>query len=132
MAMTNAEFKSLLEVRTRNFAVSVFRVLDSLPQVNSVRVVGHQLGKSASSVGANYREANRAESGGDFKHKIGIVLKECAESGYWLDILQELFPRETCIKTLHEECIELLKLFCSISKTIGTSTKCQHPTPLTR
>jgi four helix bundle protein len=52
-------------------------------------VLGYQLVKSGTSVGANYREANRAVSLADFTHKIGIVEKECSESLYWLELCEE-------------------------------------------
>ena len=54
------EFKKKLEERAANFAVAVFRCIDSLPQLTSSRVIAFQLGKSASSIGANHREANRS------------------------------------------------------------------------
>ena len=107
------DFKKKMELRTRKFSVHVFRYLDALPNSNSSRVIAYQLGKSASSVGANYREANRCESADDFAHKIAIVLKECSESLYWLEILMELRPgSETCTKLL-AECNELLRIFQS-------------------
>ena len=116
--MTNCEFKTALEDRTHRFAVDVFKFLDMLPQSISVRVISYQLGKSASSVGANYREANRAESSVDFKHKVGIVLKEYAESSYWIGILKDLFPDNAQISQLWQECIELIKIFHSVSRTM--------------
>ena len=60
------EFKKMLEARTADFAVEVFKLVDSLPRLISSKVIAFQLGSSASSVGANYREANRAESPDDF------------------------------------------------------------------
>ena len=59
--MTNLEFKTQLERRTKEFAVAAFKYLDALPKKVSTRVIAYQLGKSASSIGANYREANRGE-----------------------------------------------------------------------
>ena len=108
------EFRKTLELRTRDFAVFVFKYLDSLPKTNSSRVIAYQLGKSASSVGANYREANRSESSADFAHKVSIALKECSESLYWLEILAELRPHsETCAK-LRAECDELVRIFQTV------------------
>ena len=108
------EFKKQLEERTLAFATAVFKCLDALPSGSSTRVIALQLGKSASSVGANYREANRAESLDDFIHKIGITLKECSESAYWLDLLQRLYPTESAVAQLTRECDELLRLFQTI------------------
>ena len=70
------EFKKELEARTLSFSIQVFKVLNALPKNNAMRVISYQLGKSASSIGANYREANRAESGDDFAHKISISHQE--------------------------------------------------------
>ena len=74
--MTNAEFKEVLEDRTAKYAVGVFKYLRELPYDVSTKVVAHQLGKSASSIGANYHEANRSESRDDFAHKVAIAVKE--------------------------------------------------------
>ena len=97
--------------------MAVFRYLDNLPQKNSTRVIAYQLAKSASSVGANYREANRGESGDDFRHKLSIVLKEANESLYWLEILNDLYPEHRVLQKLQSEVEELLKLFQSISRS---------------
>ena len=114
MAEDLLTFKRELEERTAEFAVSVFRRLDALPASASSRVIVFQLGKSASSVGANYREANRAESLDDFIHKLGIVLKECSESLYWLDLLVRLYPNESGFSDLAKECDELLRIFQTV------------------
>ena len=111
-------FKRQLEERTAEFPVAVFRSLDTLPNKVSSRVIAFQLGKSASSVGANYREANRAESPDDFIHKIGIALKECSESIYWLTLLSKLYPDRPEIGKQIKECDELLRIF----QTIRTKT----------
>ena len=118
------EFKKRLESRTADFAVSVFRHLDRLPSRVSSKVIAYQLGKSASSVGANYREANRAESMDDFTHKIGIALKECAETQYWLDLLLKMNENDLSVKNLCEECDELLRLFQTIRRNCMKSERC--------
>lgn len=109
------EFKNKLELRTEDFAVSVFKLLDALPKRNSTRVIAFQLGKSASSIGANYREANRGESKDDFAHKLQIALKESSETCYWLSILSRLYPMHEVVSTLRDESIELRNLFQSIA-----------------
>ena len=111
-------FRARLETRTRKFAIDVFRMIDELPRSNSMKVVALQLGKSASSIGANYREANRGESRDDFGHKIQIVVKEASESCYWLEILRELNPDSEVLKELLSECVELRNLFQSIAKSV--------------
>ena len=111
-------FRTRLETRTRKFAIDVFRMIDELPRSNSMKVVALQLGKSASSIGANYREANRGESRDDFGHKIQIVVKEASESCYWLEILRELNPDSEVLKELLSECVELRNLFQSIAESV--------------
>ena len=123
--MTNEEFKKELEERTLTFAVDVMSFLQKLPNESIYWVLVTQLSKVATSIGANYREANRAESKNDFIHKIGIVEKEASESGYWLLVLLRLefigasFKLE--IKTLHDEAAELTKLFSTINRKSKTN-----------
>jgi len=112
------KFKQELEERTIRFAVSTFRCLDALPKAVSSKVIAFQLGKSASSVGANYHEANRGSSPADFASKIAIVLKECAESQYWLRILLMLRPGSETIARLLAECEELLKIFQTVDRRL--------------
>ena len=112
------EFKKKLEERTSDFTVAVFKCIDRLPETASSRVIAFQLGKSASSVGANYREANRAESTDDFIHKIGIVLKECAETLYWLEVLLKLHPANCDLLKASDECDELVRIFQSTRRTM--------------
>ena len=121
------EFKQWLEERTKNFSVSVLRFLDSLDYANSTKVISYQLGRSASSIGANYREANRAVSRDDCYNKIHIALKEASESCYWLEILFDLHPCCERAKSLYDECIELRNLLQKIAKSIHWGRKSSHP-----
>lgn len=119
--VTNAEFKSQLEQRTKHFAVNLLDWLSTLPDTRVVGTVIYQLAKSGPSMGANYREANRAESKCDFSHKIGIVEKESNETVFWFEVLLEsrllLADQKVTGKALHAEAVELLKLFSSISRS---------------
>ena len=76
-----------LKERTMVFAVTALRVIDSFPQTTATRVVAHQLAKSATSVGANYRAACSARSKPEFVAKLRIVVEEAEESVYWLDVI---------------------------------------------
>jgi len=78
-----------LEKRTKTFSLKIIQFIASLPKNKITDVLGYQLLKSGTSIGANYREANRAESRKDFIHKIGIVTKEAAETQYWLELFEE-------------------------------------------
>jgi four helix bundle protein len=77
-----------LERRTKRFALAVVTFVANLPKNKVADVLGYQVLKSGTSVGSNYREANRAESRADFIHKIGIAEKEASESQYWLELLE--------------------------------------------
>jgi len=81
--------KSELEKRTRAFAISVIHFIDNLPKNKAGSIMAAQLLRSATSIGANYREANRAESRRDFVHKVALSEKEAAESLYWIELLRK-------------------------------------------
>lgn len=106
-----------LERRTKIFALRVIRFVSALPRNRTADVLGPQLLKSGTSVGANYREANRAESRSDFIHKIGVVEKEAAESQYWLELFEEAqIGDQNNRRWLLKEATELLAIFTTIGK----------------
>ena len=110
--------KAELEQRTKRFAVRVIGFVAELPKSKVNDVLGYQALKSGTSIGANYREANRAESRNDFIHKIGVVEKEAAETQYWLELSQEARLGSTQERQwLLQESGELLAIFTSIGKT---------------
>ncbi len=78
-----------LKRRTKEFALNVIRFVSNLPTKRDANIIAHQLLRSATSVGANYRAACRARSKDEFIAKIGIVEEESDESLYWLEILSE-------------------------------------------
>ncbi len=87
--MENKEFSKELEKRTRKFAVSIIRLSTALPNTPEGRVVRNQVTKSGTSIGANYRESNRARSRPDFKNKIRICESEASETQYWIEVVVE-------------------------------------------
>ncbi|MEZ5276997.1 MAG: four helix bundle protein [Opitutaceae bacterium] len=104
--------------RTMQFALRVMRLVDELPGTPAGRNVGGQLVRSSSSVASNYRAAQRARSHADFSNKIGIVLEEADESGFWLELIERgsLLPAER-LKSLQLEADELTAIFVSMKKT---------------
>ena len=119
IVMDNKEFSKQLEGRTKKFAIGVIRLSISLPDSPEGRVIRNQVTKSGTSVGANYREANRSRSKADFKNKIKICESEASETGYWLEIISELnWTTEKRLKPILEESNELLALFTSIGKKL--------------
>jgi len=80
--------------------------------------MGYQLMKAGASIGANYREANRAVSRADFLNKIGIATKEAAETQYWIELFEEAGIGDAKQRAwLLQESGELLAIFSSIGKT---------------
>jgi four helix bundle protein len=118
MAEAEETGKNDLEKRTKAFALHVIAFVAGLPKNKISDVMGYQLLKSGTSIGANYSEARRAESINDFIHKIGIVEKEANESKYWLELFDGAgIGNPDLRKTLLQESIELLAIFTSSGKT---------------
>src|SRR3989442_9238248 len=106
-----------LEKRTKQFALKIIAFAATLPVGRIGDVIKYQLVKAGTSVGANYREANRAESRNDFIHKIAIVEKEASES-QWLEICDEAsFGDRQQRGWLLQESGELLAIFTSAGRT---------------
>jgi four helix bundle protein len=114
--------KQPLENRTKRFALEVINFVAIMPRNRTTEVLGRQLLKSGTSIGANYREAARAESRDDFIHKIAICAKESAETQYWLELFLEgkLFNAEKC-EVLRREASELLAMFIASGRTAKKS-----------
>jgi four helix bundle protein len=110
-----------LEKLTRKFAVRIIRLSTKLPNTPEGRIVRAQLTKCGTSIGANYREANRARSQPDFRNKIRIYEGEASETQYWLEVIIEVeWLSWQEVKPEYEECSQLLAMFTSIS---GKSVK---------
>ncbi len=113
--MTTHELKN----RTMAFALSIIKLVQTLPNNRISNTIANQIIRSGTSVGANYRAACRAKSNKDFLNKILIVEEESDETLYWLELLQEskLIPNPT-IEPIMKECDELVAIFTSSGKTI--------------
>jgi len=110
------EFGKELEQRTKKFAIQIIRLSSKLPNTPEGRVVKTQITKAGTSIGANYREANRARSKADFRNKIKICESEASECQYWLEIIIEMeWLKMEEIKSEFNESSELLALFTSIA-----------------
>jgi four helix bundle protein len=108
--------KTELEGRTLEFALRIISFVDGFEKSSVGLVVGRQLLKSATSIGANYREANRAESKSDFIHKVGIAEKEASETEYWLLICQHAKLGGHGIDSLLDEARQLLAILTTIGR----------------
>ena len=110
--------QSDLRDRTKAFALRVIKLFAALPKTTEAQVVGMQVLRSGTSVGANYREAYRARSKAEFRAKCGDSLKELEESAYWFELLVDggIVP-EAKLSALCQECHELTAIFVTILKT---------------
>jgi len=110
-------FAKELEKRTLKFAVSIIKLSARLPNTVEGKVVRNQIIKSGTSIGANYREANRSRSRADFKNKIKICESEASETQYWLELIIEAgWLTAAEINVEYDECSQLLALFSTFAK----------------
>jgi four helix bundle protein len=117
--MENKEFGKSLEKRTKRFGISVIRLSSNLPNTVEGKVIRNQITKSGTSIGANYREANRSRSKPDFGNKISICESESSETGYWLEIIEEMdWLDKQNVEPILNESNELLAIFTSIGKNL--------------
>ena len=117
--MDNKQFGKQLEKRTKELAILIFKLSKSIQFTTENKVIKNQITKSGTSVGANYREANRARSKADFYHKIKICESEASETVYWLELIEELKLSEPeNVKEVVKEANELLAIFTSISNKL--------------
>jgi four helix bundle protein len=114
MAVDNYDLKS----RTKAFALRIIRLYTALPKTTEAQVLGKQLLRSGTSVGAHYREADRAKSTPDFISKMEGGLQELDETDYWLELLgdSEIVPH-TRLADLRAEANELIAIFVASVKT---------------
>ncbi len=107
-----------LKIRTRKFAIYILNFVDALPNRRSANIIGNQLGRSASSVAANYRAACRGRSHAEFVAKLGIVEEEADESVFWLDIIPDTKnAKQEQVDPLLKEARELTAIFTAACKT---------------
>ncbi len=109
-------FENDLAKRLFWFSVRVIKFLRLLPESSEYRVIKHQLTKSSTSSGANYKEAQSGFSKSDFHYKVSISLKEISESNYWLSILSEVID----FKIDSEELSFLIKESRELEKILGS------------
>ena len=117
--MNNKEFAKKLEQRTRQFGIAIIKLSCELPNSIEGKVIRNQITKSGTSIGANYREANRSRSKRDFKNKIKISESEASETEYWLEIINDMnWIENDTLSPIMKETKELLALFTSISNKL--------------
>ena len=115
--MSPEEFRK----RTKTFALRIIKLVGQLPKTTAAQVMGRQLMRCGTSVGANYRAACRARSRMDFIAKMGIVEEECDESLYWMELLIEsgaMTPKR--LSLLINEASEILSM---VVQSINTARR---------
>ena len=114
VTMTTQELKN----RTFDFGLRVISAVEALPKTETARILGRQLLRAGTSVGANYRAAARARSQADFISKLGVVEEECDESAYWMEmILARKLLKRAKLDNLYAEANELLAITVASIKT---------------
>jgi len=118
--MTTQELKK----RTFEFGSRVIAAVEALPKTETGRILGRQLLRAGTSVGANYRAAARARSRADFVAKLGVVEEECDESAYWMEmIIDRKLLRPRRVSDLLAEANELLAITVASIKTARLARK---------
>ena len=117
IGMRNSEGEKDLRKRTKKFSLDIIKLVSSLPRSREADIIGRQVLRSGTSVGANYREGTRARSKKEFVSKIGIVEQEADETLYWLELLDESgLMNGRLLKDLIKEADELVAIFVTIGK----------------
>ena len=121
--MENSEkiqFAEIFKSRTKKFVVDNINLYRNLPKTEEAKIVGRQLLRSSSSVGANYRAACRARSQAEFHSKLSTVVEEADESLFWMEILEEAeIIKNEQLTILYKKGTEILKIAAASRKTVS-------------
>jgi len=113
--MTELEFKN----RTKGIALRINRLVESLPRTSAANVIGKQLLRSGTSIGANYRASCRAKSTADIINKLSIVEEEADESMFWIELLIESdIVAERKVSALYTDVNEIVAMTVASIKTL--------------
>jgi four helix bundle protein len=106
-----------LETRTTEFALRIIKLFSALPKTIEAQVLGKQLLRCGTSVGAHYREAKRSKSTLDFVSKVEGALQELDETCYWLELIEKsgIMPARR-LESLRSEAIEITKILVTVVK----------------
>lgn len=104
-----------LRARTSDFALRIIRLYVSLPKTTEAQVIGKQVLRAGTSIGAHYREGHRAKSDADIVNKFETALQELDETDYWLELLvkADIVPAKK-VESLIKETNELIAIFVTI------------------
>ena len=117
-------FNDELRNRTKQFALRNIKLFQSLPKTEEARILGRQLLRSSTSVGANFRAASRGRSKAEFYSKLSVVVEEADESAFWMEFLMESnIVSEKKLLPLYNETIELTKIMAVSRKSARNNGK---------
>ena len=123
--------ENLIVEKSKAFALRIIRLYQHLQKEKREKVLSSQMLRSGTSIGANVKEAIRAQSKPDFYAKLNISLKEASETEYWLELLHESgYIDEKAFESIIADCRELLKILTAITKTQKYPRNPENPTPL--
>lgn len=104
--------------KSKTFALRIIKLYKFLIENHRISPLANQVLKSGTSIGANIKEAIRAQSKPDFYSKMNIALKESSETEYWIELLYESdYITKEQFDSLYSDCLELLKILTAITKT---------------
>ena len=113
-----------LKIRTKDFAFRIIRLFRALPRTTEAQVVGKQILRSGTSVGAQYRESQFAKSDPDFISKVQGSLQELEETLYWLELIEEMqIFDDQKLALLKQETTELKAIFITIAKKVKANNQ---------
>jgi len=116
---TSTERPVELKYRTRQFALRIIRLYTALPTTEPARVIGRQILRSGTSVGAHYREGWRSRSDAEFISKLEGGLQELEETEYWLELLEESeLVKSERLQSLRKEADELIAILTACVKNV--------------
>jgi four helix bundle protein len=111
----------LLADRTKAFALRIIRLYTSLPKTTEAQVIGKQVLRSGTSIGAHYREASRSRSDAEYISKTHLATQELEETSYWIELLIEAaIVKSDKLEPLLQETQELIAIFATLNKKART------------
>ncbi|WP_295798139.1 four helix bundle protein [Mucilaginibacter sp.] len=121
---SKVDFAEIMRNRTKKFVVDNIKFFRTLPKTEEAKIIGRQLLRSSSSVGANYSAACRARSQAEFHSKLSIVVEEADESVFWMEILVEAqVVKSSELNYLSDEANQILKIASASRKTVSSKNR---------
>jgi four helix bundle protein len=117
--MEKSDFVEIFKHRTKQLTLRCVRIFQALPKTEEAKIIGKQLLRSATSVGANYRAVCRARSQNEFSAKLSITIEEADETLFWMEILIESgIYTEAKMKEVMDELTEIIKVLSKARKSV--------------